>query len=61
MEAALAAAYRKDFGEKNENIKVEFEPKTGQFRVFDIKTIVEGPAEDKEEINPRSEILLSNT
>lgn len=59
IEAALAAAYRKDFGEKNENIKVEFEPKTGQFRVFDIKTIVEGPAEDKEEINPRSEILLS--
>lgn len=59
IEAALAAAYRKDFGEKNENIKVEFEPKTGKFRVFDIKTIVEGPAEDKEEINPRSEILLS--
>ena len=59
IEAALAAAYRKDFGEKNENVKVEFEPKTGQFRVFDIKTIVEGPAEDKEEINPRSEILLS--
>lgn len=59
IEAALAAAYRKDFGEKNENIKVEFEPKTGKFRVFDIKIIVEGPAEDKEEINPRSEILLS--
>ena len=26
IEAALAAAYRKDFGTKNQNIKVEFDP-----------------------------------
>ncbi len=40
IEAALAVAYRKDFGEKNENVKVEFDIKTGGARVFDIKTVV---------------------
>ncbi len=40
VEAALAAAYRKDFGKKNQNIKVEFNAETGEFRVFDIKTVV---------------------
>jgi len=40
IEAALAAAYRKDFGVKNQNIKVEFNPENGEFRVFDIKTVV---------------------
>jgi N utilization substance protein A len=41
IEAALAVAYRKDFGEKNNNIKVEFDPKTTKSRFFDIKTVVE--------------------
>lgn len=41
LEAALAAAYRKDFGEKNQNIKVEFDIKTGGSRIFDVKTVVE--------------------
>ncbi|MBI4253008.1 transcription termination/antitermination protein NusA [Candidatus Uhrbacteria bacterium] len=46
LEAALAAAYRKDFGEKNQNIKVEFDIKTGESRVFDVKTVVEDLPED---------------
>ncbi|HWQ99634.1 MAG TPA: transcription termination factor NusA, partial [Candidatus Methylomirabilis sp.] len=46
IESALAAAYRKDFGNKNQNIKVEFDPEkydgaTGGIRVFDVKTVVE--------------------
>lgn len=41
IEAALAAAYRKDFGDKNQNIKVEFDAETGGSRVFDVKTVVE--------------------
>ncbi len=41
IEAALAAAYRKDFGTKNQNIKVEFDLNTGKIKVFDIKTVVE--------------------
>ena len=47
IESALAAAYRKDFGNKNQNIKVEFDPEkhdgaTAGIRVFAVKAIVEG-------------------
>ena len=46
IEAALAAAYRKDFGTKNQNIKTEFDPEkydgaTAGIRVFDVKAVVE--------------------
>lgn len=41
IEAALAAAYRKDFGEKNQNVKIEFDPETMRMRAFDVKTVVE--------------------
>jgi len=48
IEAALAAAYRKDFGEKNQNIKVDFDLATGKSKVFDIKTVVEDMPEIEE-------------
>ena len=41
VESALAAAYRKDFGDKNSNIEVQFDPATAESRVFDVKTVVE--------------------
>lgn len=41
IEAALAAAYRKDFGNKQQNIKVKFNPDTGDMKAWDIKTVVE--------------------
>lgn len=47
LEAALAAAYRKDYGQPNENIKIEFHPETGEMRVFDVKTVMEKPPEDE--------------
>lgn len=40
IETALAAAYRKDFGNKQQNIKVEFDPETGDMKAWDIKTVV---------------------
>lgn len=40
IEAALAVAYRKDFGEKNENIKVEFDINSAKAKVCDVKTVV---------------------
>jgi len=46
IESALAAAYRKDFGEKNQNIKVEFDPETGKSKVYDVKTVVEDMPEE---------------
>ncbi|MFA6272603.1 MAG: transcription termination factor NusA [Patescibacteria group bacterium] len=47
IEAALAVAYRKDFGEKDENIKVEFNLETAGSRVFDVKTVVEDMTEEE--------------
>lgn len=41
INAALAAAFRKDFGEKNQNIIAEFDVDSGKTRVFDIKEVVE--------------------
>ncbi len=58
IEQALAAAYRKDFGEPNQNIKVIFDPETGGSEVFDVKIVVAGPAEGEETINEKKEILL---
>lgn len=49
IEAALAAAYRKDFGQKNQNIKVEYDAETGESRVFDVKTVVEDELKAKAE------------
>ena len=46
IEYALAAAYRKDFGQKNQNIVVKFDPKEGFSKVYDIKTVVEDMPEE---------------
>lgn len=40
IEAALAAAYRKDFGDKSQNIKVVFNADNAQAVVFDVKEVV---------------------
>lgn len=47
VESALAAAYRKDYGKKNQNIKVEFDPETGKSKVYDVKTVVEDMPEEE--------------
>ncbi len=46
IEIALAAAYRKDFGNKQQNIKVKFDPETGDMQAWDVKTVVEDIAEE---------------
>lgn len=48
IELALAAAYRKDYGEKNQNIRVEFDPATGKSKIFDVKNVVENLPEEEE-------------
>ena len=51
VEMALAAAYRKDYGERNQNIKVSFNPETGASKVYDVKTVVDNlPAEEEAEM-----------
>ncbi len=41
IEASLAAAFRKDYGKKDQNIEVEFMVETMGMKVFDVKTVVE--------------------
>ncbi|PIR93267.1 transcription termination/antitermination protein NusA [Candidatus Falkowbacteria bacterium CG10_big_fil_rev_8_21_14_0_10_43_10] len=48
IESALAAAYRKDFGQKNQNIKVDFDLETAKSKVYDEKIVVEDMPEEEE-------------
>jgi N utilization substance protein A len=49
IEASLAAAFRKDYGEKNQNIVVEFNAENLSTKVFDVKTVVETVTEAEED------------
>lgn len=60
VESALAAAYRKDFGEKNQNIKVEFDPETGKSKVFDVKEVVLDLPDNYEELLAAFDERLAN-
>ena len=53
IESAMGAAYRKDFGNKLQNIKVNFDPETSDIRVFDVKEVVEDI--DLEELEKKAE------
>jgi N utilization substance protein A len=55
IEASLAAAFRKDYGQKNQNIVVEFSAENMGVKVFDVKTVVE--AEEMVE-DPQKQISL---
>ena len=53
IEAALAAAYRKDFGNKMQNIHVDYDLVVNKMEVFDVKTVVEDM--DLEELEKQRE------
>lgn len=40
IELSLAAAFRKDYGEKDQNVVVEFFPENMSTKIFDVKTVV---------------------
>lgn len=48
IEAALAVAYRKEFGNKMQNVVVEFNADTGGMHAFDVKEVVEDPPPPEE-------------
>lgn len=50
IQSALAAAYRKDFGSRQGNYKVEFDPESGDMKVWDIKEVVEDIDEKELEV-----------
>jgi N utilization substance protein A len=41
IEIAIAAAYKRDYGQKGQNIRVKFNPETGQMKVFQVKLVVD--------------------
>lgn len=49
IETALAAAFRKDYGEKNQNVVVKFDPENMSVKVSDVKTVVATPEEVEED------------
>lgn len=55
IEAALAAAYRKDYGEKGQDVRAEFNEVDGSAHVYKVMTVVE---EDGVE-NPAAQINLT--
>lgn len=48
IEASLAAAYRKDYGNKMQNIRVKFNPETGKSKIYDVKKVVEDLSEEEQ-------------
>jgi len=63
IEAALGAAYRKDYGNKQQNLKVKFDPETMDMQVWDVKEVVEDIDEEtlekaREELQERREKAL---
>lgn len=58
IEGALAAAFRKDYGKKDQNIVVQLNPESLGTKVFDVKTVV---ADDlpETELDPQKQIVLS--
>src|ERR1043165_3479151 len=51
IEASLAAAFRKDYGEKDQNIVVEFQPDTLSAKIFDVKTVVAEVEDPQKEVD----------
>ena len=51
IEASLAAAFRKDYGEKNQNVMVKFSPESMGVKVYDVKTVVETVEDPQKEID----------
>lgn len=52
IEMAIAAAYKKDYGQKGQNIRVKFDSETGKIKVFQIFLVVDKEMlreEDEEE------------
>jgi N utilization substance protein A len=51
IEVSLAAAFRKDYGKKDQNIVVEFNPENLSTKVFDVKTVVAEVEDPQKELD----------
>jgi N utilization substance protein A len=48
VEAAIAAAYKKDYGEKGQVIEARFDEATGEVKAFQVKVVAEETPEDED-------------
>jgi len=55
VEMALASAYKKEYARKGQNIKAEFNPATGQIKIFQVKIVV------SDELAKKREIVIKET
>ncbi len=51
LEHALAAAYRKDYGDKDQNIRATLNAKTGNFRIFEVYDVVDEVEEEATQLS----------
>jgi len=63
IEAAIAAAYKKDYGQRGQDIRAKFDLKIGKTKVFQVKQVIdENSLKDEEgkerEMHPEKEIML---
>lgn len=62
IDAAIAAAYRRDFGHPDEVLRAKFDPETGSAKVWRVWTVVEPELREGEETpridNPHAELTL---
>src|SRR3989338_4899207 len=61
IEASLAAAFRKDYGEKDQNIVVELNPETMGTKVYDVKQVVEEVVDTVKEIGLKEAKKIKKT
>ena len=61
IEASLAAAFRKDYGEKDQNIIVELNPETMGTKVYDVKLVVEEVLDTVKEIDLKEAKKIKKT
>ncbi len=57
VEVAIAAAYKKDYGEKSQIIRAKLDEETGQMTVFQVKTVVDDTIVKSEEEIAREEAM----
>src|SRR3989344_2049156 len=63
IEASLAAAFRKDYGQKDQNVQTEFDPENLSVKVFDVKEVVDDEKATEveggeNEFDPQKQIIL---
>jgi len=56
VEAALAAAYKKEYCEKGQIIKVNFDEVSGDIKVFQVKIVAEEPDDEEEHENNTEDV-----